>query len=200
MDNLKYVRVDNIYQRLTQRLGGREFPFEDIVEWCAECELIEIGQFTDWFRFQDVKIENIIDRQVALPENCWYLKNVKIDTSLYAKYIKFYLNGEYINLEQDYDTIYIDYYAFPTDTVTGYLIIPRGHENACFWYCMKSILLEDWLEGKIDQNRWNTIQREYEMAVEKAVAQAQRISDNERAEVLDATRIIARNYNDPTRR
>ena len=196
MDNYKYVRIDNIYQRLGQRIKGKELPFEDIVEWCAECELIEIGQFTDWNRFQDVEL-TVADRQVELPANCWYVKRVKSGTGYYNKFIDFYVNGNYINFSEDLTTVYIDYYAFPTDTVTGYLLIPRGHENACFWYCMKALHLQEYLDGRIDQNRWNMIENEYQMAVEKAVSLSTRISDNDRAKVLDAMFTKKHNYNNP---
>ena len=199
MDNYKYVRVDNIYQRLAQRIKGKELPKDDIIEWCAEVVVDVIGQYTDWFRYQDVLLEPT-DKEVALPANCWYVKNCKIDTSFKTSYIDFYVNGEYLNIDYDYSEIYIDYWALPTDSVTGYLVIPRGCQDACFWYCMKALYMEDYFERKIDQNRWNEINKEYEIAVEKAVAQTVRISDNERIKVMDAMRVINRVYSDPTKR
>ena len=200
MDSYKYVRVDNIYQRLTQRIKGKDISFPDIVEWCAECELVEIGQMTDWFRFEGVEVTDITDKQFELPENCWYVKNVKIITTFSSKFVDFYVNGNYLNLEEDYSTVYMDYFAFPTDTATGYLLIPRGHENACYWYCVKNLFLEDYLNNQIDQNRWNVIQGEYELAVEKAVALSSRISENEKIKTLDAKRTTNYNYQNPMKR
>jgi hypothetical protein len=200
MDNINYVRVDNIYQRLAQRLKGREIPFDDIVEWCAEFVINEIGQYTDWFRYQDVKITDIEDRQFELPAKCFYVKNVKIDTGYTAKYVNFYINGNYLNLEQDYSTVYIDYYAYPYDSVTGYILIPRGHEQAAFFYCIKQLHYEEYLEGKISESKWASIQYEYETAAAKAISRSNKTSDNERVDVLDAQRVINYNYKDPTRR
>jgi hypothetical protein len=202
MDNLKYVRIDNIYQRLTQRLKGREIPFEDIVEWCADCELNHIGQYTDWFWMPDVEFKKsdggIINQQIVVPTDCWYIKSVKGYNN--SRYVNFYTNGNFITLEDDLDSVWIDYYAFPTDSVTGYLIIPRGHEEACFWYCLKALSLQEYMDGRLDQNRWNVIENEFEQAVVKAVAASSRISTNDRVKTLDAMHTTFYNYKNPTRR
>jgi hypothetical protein len=199
MDNLKYVRIDNIHQRLTQRIKGKEIPFEDIVEWCAECELVEIGHFNDWFLYLDIEL-TLVDQEVDLPANCWYIKAIKTTANSASRHVDFVVNGNAIIIDEDLSTVYIDYYAFPTDSDTGYLLIPRGHENACFWYCMKALHLSDYLDGRLDQNRWNMIENEYQMACEKATALSSRISDNERAKVLDAMRTTIYNYKNLTRR
>jgi hypothetical protein len=198
MDNYKYVRIDNIYQRLTQRLKGRDISFEDIVEWCAECELIEIGHFSDWFIFQDYELV-LNDREAVLPENCWYIKSIKTDVGRKGRYVDFHANGNQINVRESLLKVYINYIAFPTDAQTGYLLIPRGHENACFWYCLKALLLSDYLDGRLDHNRWNMIENQYQMAVEKAVSQSTRMSDNERDKVLSAMRRSFFNYKEPYR-
>lgn len=202
MDNYKYVRVDNIFQRLGQRLKGIELPFDDIVEWCAECEINEIGQYQDWDINYDTHFTStdITSRQVTLPTNCFYVKSCKSGITAGCRYLDFTVNGNYLTLEEDITDFYIDYIAFPVDSVTGYLLIPRGHENACFWYCMKALKLADYLDGRLDQNRWSTIENEYQIAVEKAWSSSARISDNDKVKVLDALRTTNYNYQDPTRR
>lgn len=195
IDSSKYVRVENIYQRLTKIIKQREIPMFDIVDWCAECELDEIGIVRDMWKYTDVEV-TIADYQSALPTNCWHVIAVKKNNQP----VNFYNNGNYLNFKYNYSNVYLDYYGVPIDSDTGYPLIVRGHEDACMKYCLKMLFTEDYLTGAIDQNRWNTIENSYQDALSLATSKSSRISKNERIKVLEAMRVIKYNYRNLTQR
>jgi len=195
MDNTKYVQVDVIYQRLTQRIKKCQIDFYDVAEWCTDCMINEIGYSKDMYEYRDVLL-TISDYQAAVPTNCFRIECVKRNDRI-VNYIN---NGAYLNFEYNYTNVYIDYWAIPTDADTGLPVVPRGYEDACMWYCLKSLNLEDYLEGTMDQNRWNTINTELEVAKAKALANSSKLDRNTRIKMLRAMHTIYFNFEDVSAR
>lgn len=189
IDNNKYVKADVVYQRLTQTIKNKTIQFYDIVEWCAQCELEEIGQVIEFFEHRDVDL-TIADYQAALPVGCWRIQAVKRNESP----VDYISNGNYLNFKKNYTNVKIDYLSIPLDAETGLPLIIRGHEAACYFYCLKNLYMEDYLEGRIDQNRWNTIERNYDQAIALIPSRTSTMSRNDRIKVLDAMKTVIYNY------
>ena len=195
LENTKYVRMDVIYQRLTQRIKNRQIDFLDVVEWSTDCMINEIGWSHDMYEYRDVPL-TISDRQATIPSNCYKIECVKLNNRI----LDYVDNGAYLNFDKNYTGDLLDYWAIPTDAETGYPVIPRGYEDACFWYCLKAIYLEEYLEGTIDNSRWNVIDREYNTARERAVVNTSKISKNDRVRALRAKHTLFYNFEDTRRR
>jgi hypothetical protein len=73
-------------------------------------------------------------------------------------------------------TLFIDYLGIAVDPETGFPEIKDGHEEACYWYCLTKLMLEDYLNKKIDENRWAFIQSQYGKYVQKAKSSFQYVS------------------------
>jgi len=189
IDSSKYVRVDVVYQRLTKIIKNKEIPFLDVVDWCSECELEEIGIVRDYYLFEDVEL-TIADLQAELPSNCARIIAVKRN----HEPVTFYDNGNYLNFKQNYTNVYIDYYGIPVDSDSGYPLIIRGHEDACMKYCLKMLFYGDFIAGDIDYNRWMVINSDYENALSLVPSKSDRTTKNDRIKLLDTMRLIKYNY------
>jgi hypothetical protein len=179
----KYVTAENIAAKITRDYPGQMFDIADIIEWCAEAEN-NIGEFEAFEDVRDLEIE-IKDRKALLPCNVWRLLNVKLggcsipNYHNYGTYLTFSDNsftnmiGNLGSLGKNPPKIgtlkaHIDFIGIPIDPNTGYPLIMDGHQEACFWYCLKKMLFPDFLSGKIPSDRWQYIDMQYGQYVQKA--------------------------------
>lgn len=195
LDNTKYVTMDVVYQRLTQRIKNKQIDFLDVVEWSTDCMINDIGWSKDMFEYRDVPL-TITDLQAVIPGNCFRIECVKRNNAI-VDYID---NGAYLNFTKNYLNVLIDYWAIPTDAETSYPLIPRGYEEACFWACLKALYLEEYLDGRLDANRWNTMDMEYSRACGRALSNTSHLTKNDRVRIMRAKHTISYNYENVKRR
>jgi hypothetical protein len=96
LDNSKYVTMDVVYQRITQRIQNKQVDFYDVVEWSTDCIVNDIGWSRDMFEYRDVEL-TISDLQAAVPANCYRIECVKRNNAI-VDYID---NGAYLNFTQN---------------------------------------------------------------------------------------------------
>lgn len=183
----KFVTATAIGARLARNNKSLEFDIYDIVEWCAEAEL-NIGDFEGFKRYSGVPLE-VKDRKVLLPCNVYRLLSV---TSANCAVKNYENHGSYILFTDSSfaeKQISIDYLGIAVDPDTNFPEIKQGHEEACYWYCMTKLMLEDYLNKRIDEGRWAFIQGQYGKYVQKAKSSFQYVSRDD----MDKMAIIVNN-------
>jgi len=178
----KWVTPETIAAKIARNFKNLEFDIYDVVEWCAECE-INIGDFEGFMRYNDVEIE-VKNRKALLPCNVYRLLDVRSGNCDNCSVYNYENHGSFLRFQHNSFTnsftqntsppangelkLVIDYIGMPIDPETGFPLIKEGHEEAAYWYCLTKLLLEDWLNGKIDNSRWEFINRMYGDYVQKA--------------------------------
>lgn len=179
----KYVTAENIAAKIDRDYPDVMFDIADIIEWCAEAEN-NIGEFESFQDVRDHEIE-IIDRKALLPCNVWRLLDVKLGCCSIPNYTN---NGTYLIFSDNSFTnatfsvgtlgnnppkngtlkARIDFIGIPIDPDTGYPLIMDGHQEACYWYCLKKLLFSDFMSGKIGESKYQYIDIQYGHYVQKA--------------------------------
>lgn len=179
--NTKYTKAIEIASRISARFKSKKVDINDIIEWCAQCEIQEIRSAPEWFLYKDVNIE-VKNYQALVPCNLYRLLDVMGDNNMTR--IKYYYDGTYIRLDNNYGyaSIYINYYGLPIDDQWRPLII-KGHEKAVEYFCIKMLFEEDFIQGKMNATQWQYILSEYEMGLAKAYHSKKNLSRNEIAEM-----------------
>lgn len=187
VNGAKYITAHTIGSRIARNNKTIEFDIYDIVEWCAEAE-INIGDFEGFQRYNNVSI-TVKDKKALLPCNVYRLLQVKGAGSAVYNYEN---NGTYLIFQDNSSQgsssaganppntgelqLFIDYLGIPIDPDTNFPLIKDGHQEACYWYCMTKLMLEDYLNRKIDEGRWAFIQGQYGKYVQKAKSGFQYVS------------------------
>tara|TARA_Y100001956_G_C4099600_1_gene176976 strand:- start:39 stop:626 length:588 start_codon:yes stop_codon:yes gene_type:complete len=173
--NTKYRTAKSIANKIARDYKELQFDVFDVVEWCAEAEK-KIGQFEAFAQKKaDLKVEN---KKAELPCDVYRILSVYRGRCK----TKFHNDGCYLNFPHDNFTAQLEYLAFPTDP-DGYPIIKKGHEDACYWYCLTKLLFPDYVAGKIDHTRWEYIQIEWNKQWTKAKANYRDLSRNDMDEI-----------------
>lgn len=152
--NNKYSTVEDVLNKLAMSFKNKEWDRNDVEEWCADCIIDEVGAAPEWFVYRDVKLNvNHTIHKALEPCNVHRLLNVVNESK---DKINFYDDGTYIKVPDNYsyDNIYIDYYGLPVSE-DGKLLILKQYMNACYYHCIIRNYEEDFMDGKIDMNRWN---------------------------------------------
>lgn len=152
----KYYSAKDVAVRIARNNKNLSFELSDIIEWCAECEIYEIGEFEQFTPHYNQEI-TVKDGKALLPCNVYRVLNIAEGS---CKTKERHTNdGVYLHFP-DKGTgewkISIDYLGIPLDE-DGYPAIMDGHQEACYWYCLTKIMLEDYLNKKIDSNQWSYI-------------------------------------------
>tara|TARA_R110000868_G_scaffold222728_2_gene474575 strand:+ start:93 stop:731 length:639 start_codon:yes stop_codon:yes gene_type:complete len=175
----KYVTAEAIAAKITRDYKNLDFDFYDVVEWCVEAEN-NIAEFEQFIQYRNVPID-IIDKKALLPCNVYRLLHVRGHNCTVLNYDN---NGTYLlfgdnsvtnsrNIPTSIPahgtlTLHIDYLGVPTDLESGFPLIKDGHQEACYWYCLKKLLLPSFMEGAIPENRYRYIDEQYGHYVTKA--------------------------------
>lgn len=156
----KYVSVKNVAARIARNVKGKEWDIYDIAEWCAECEVDEIGMYEGFAKFRNVPV-NVKYNKGYMPCNVYRLLNVHRNKCSVTKYdydgafLRF--NFDDPGTRNDEYTVYIDYLGVMVDS-EGLPLILDGHQEACFWYCMTKLYFEDYMNGLTPENRYMFLQ------------------------------------------
>ena len=178
--NSKFTKAILIYSRLTSKTKGKQIDKNDIIEWCAQCEVEEIRDSSEWFLYKDLVLD-IHKHNALVPCNLYRLLDVM---DMYWNRIPYYNDGTYIRMDSKFygKQIRINYYGLPIDP-DGRPLIVKGHEKACEYFCMKQIMEEDFLTGKLNNVQWQYILSEYDDGLQKAWHSIQNLSRNEMEEI-----------------
>lgn len=161
MNNYKYTSHKEILSRLAKKFKTREFDPDTIHDWCAEAENDILRDHDYFMKFIAIKLEVKNKRQATIPCNIHSLIDVYFENGFRPLFQQSGVNL-ILNNPTDQLYLYVDYKGTPVDHNTGDVLIMRGHEAFCEAYCIRNSFYEDYLNGKIDGQRWSVIDDEYE--------------------------------------
>ena len=187
MVNYKSIRtVAGMIARSHKHL---EFDIYDMIEWCGEA-IKNIGNFESFRHYEPgvdkccrLRVEN---KQVLLPCNVYrllsvYHKHSSINNTDYLRdgdYIRFrknhYDDGEEIQIE--YLGIIIDEEGFP--------MVDELQLQACYYYCLKMMMMEDFLLGKTAPGAFQFLDQQYGKYVQKARSSFKNTTRNDMDEIM----------------
>ena len=154
-----YVNVGNIASMITRSNKNLTLDLYDVVEWCADV----IGDAGVYETYTPVKGEEYVvtNKQILLPCRLVRLVAVRRGNCLMAGN-EFTRSGPYLqfNLNENNFKVNIDYLSIPVDE-SGFPLIPNTHRQACYWYCLTKVYLEDFLNGKITADRYALMENKY---------------------------------------
>lgn len=183
MFNFQYVTAETIHQSIARRYKNMSFSISDIALWCAECLREEIQPFM----VRDLIVKNfpleVKNKQALLPENIVYLKDVKSE----GVRIEYKISGRYIYFRSNIKKAEISYAGMPIDNETGYMLIPYSSMKACRLYCLRNLMHEGFLNGKVHANSYYDIERQ----LNETILQAQSSHDDmDMAEEIEHMQIM----------
>ena len=186
-----FVSVKQVASMIARSHKHLAFDIYDIVEWCGEA-VKNISAFESFVHFTHgthpgCRIE-IKNRQALLPCNVYrllgvYHRNRPLSSTEYIRddnYLRF--NKRHHDILWDFDHIEIDYIGIPVDE-DGFPKIDEISLQACYWYCLKMLMLEDFLNGKVPGGAYEYIEEQYGKYVAKAKSSFKNISHNDMNEI-----------------
>jgi hypothetical protein len=170
----------------------------DIVEWCAEA-IKNVGNFESFHhyipeheRVCHLKIKN---RQAILPCNVYRLLRVYhrgvpmnntdyIRNDRYLRFIKHHDDWDEDDGDDDFipRRITIEFIGIPVDE-EGLPKIDEIMIQACYWYCLKMLMTEDFLFGKVPPVAFEYLEEQYGKYVQKAKSSFKNTSRNDMDEI-----------------
>jgi len=192
MYNNKFTRATEIAARITRKHKKLNVNINDIIEWCADCEINVISEAENWFLFKDVKL-TIADLQALAPCNIHRLLDVMYEGDrIYYEY-----DGTYImirddgftsdhtdNEDDDYTSgLRINYYGLPLD-IDGRPLILKGHQKACEYYCLLQLYEEPYMNGEIDGQRMGLLEKNFAEGIGDALGDMRNMSRNDKEQLI----------------
>lgn len=167
-----------IYASLASTYKRKIMEYDEItiIRWCSDVVAILL---TD----ERAAVEVVADMgmpvnlQLPLPDGIVQLIRVyATDTNALVPYSH---QGSYVYFEPKFEFTNISFRYRQLMIEDGYPLIPRGFEKACEAYCIYQMYHEDYLDGRIDGQRWQDISNTKDWEIEAASRAWDSINDNE---------------------
>lgn len=179
-----YVRLASLYKHKMA-----EYDPYTIMRWCTEV-------ITDFITDDSGMIDKIaelgipVNNMLPIPIGLFKLEYVFITGS--NTKISYSHQGDYLLFAEQYSNTNIScyYHSFVFDD-DGFPLIKRGYEKACEAHCIYNMYQEDFMEGKIDINRWKNIEYTNDWEIEAAARSWSEVNDSFVKDVLDAATNVA---------
>jgi len=168
VDNSKYTDHRAIMASLGSVIKNRSIQEADVIEWCQECERNYIKDPMTFWKYMGIALDVENLNNTTSPPRARVPCNVIRILDVYASEndetgLRILNVGNYIHLPKGYTntTVYLNFLGTPIDLETGTPLILKGHEEACKAFILKQIYYEDFLNGKIDANRFSFINEDF---------------------------------------
>jgi len=170
-----YTNHKEIVNRLSKKFKTINFNPDTVHDWCAEAENDILRDYDYFQKFVSIPLKIINKRLIELPCNVHSIIDVYYKGGNRPRYFN---SGNNITLASDSKekVLYVDYKGTPVDPNSGDVLIMRGHELFCEWTCVKNALLEKYLNGEVDGQRWAAIDEELYRAENVAVQDMRRFT------------------------
>ena len=175
--NNKYFTATEIYARLLSSFPKKtaEINKIDVMRWCSEVITDSLRDPVGRIINKKIRIgfgkkKEVKDGRVPVPMHVYKLEAVYNERNHLIQNYQY--NGEYIFFS-DADMpreVYIDYYSILLDADSGFPLIKRGYELACYSYCVYKMFEEDAsvIPPRIQQWRWLQIVQDKDWEIEAA--------------------------------
>lgn len=176
------VKIQTIASKLARDYKGLDFDINEIGEWCFEV-VKEIGDY-DYFNEVYGEVLEAKNKKWKLPCGIYRLlevfpmHNLSVYNASGDRFkTRFHNDGTYLRFQndlsglikkdfpQDGTKISIDYLGYEMDE-NGFPLIPDTAQDACFWYCVMKLKLEDFLNGKFQGYPY--VESQYDKAISSA--------------------------------
>jgi len=147
---------------LTRNHKALNWDMGDLIEWCWEV-MEDIGNYNAYDEMLDVEVK-VESGRGRLPCGIMRLLRVRKNGVVYNNFLD---DGVYLKPGFDNGTLIIDYLGIPSDE-EGLPKIEITIRQCCYFYALKKLLIDDYLYGKIPENRWERICQDYDNSVAKA--------------------------------
>ncbi len=150
----KYIDHTVILAMLTRDFPNKQWDEANVIEWCQHVENNILGNVDAMVRYIDYPVK-VINGRAQIP--CFAHKvfsysktkdtHVDVSTRKFENYLSVYddiKHGE----------IFLSFVGMPIDLETGSPLILKGHEDICYWFCVKSAHTEAYFTGELDHSRW----------------------------------------------
>lgn len=177
------------------------FDIWDLVEWCSEA-IKNVGNFESFHHYIPeheplchLKIKN---KQAMLPCNVYRLLRVYhrgvpmnntdyIRNDNYLRFVRHHDDWDENDMDEDDDDfiprrVTIEFIGIPVDK-EGFPIIDEIMIQACYWYCLKMMMTEDFLLGKVSPVAFNYLEEQYGKYVQKAKSSFKNTTRNDMDEI-----------------
>ena len=180
------LTYNDIIARFSSRNKTLTIDKYDIIDWVGEC-VRSIGNIDncEWFKGVPLVLEN---KSALLPCNFYkldYLYKGRSPFSLSSDGDFRVVGEKRINFDNNYSNITIDYYGLPLDE-EGYVAVENDLvAEACYWYCLHNLMLDDYLQGLIDQGRWQFVLESKNIAMSDAEGSLRKFNKNRQTRLLE---------------
>lgn len=166
---------EDILSKFQSRNKNLQIDKWDIIDWCSEA-VRQIGNLDYCDFYKDVAV-TIANKTTPLPCNFYkldgvYKSGLLLDTS------KFREKTRYVDFSENYTDIKIDYYGLPVDADGYPEIANEDVAEFCYWYCLELLMLDDYLQGALPENRYRYITDRKETSCNEASASLRRMNKN----------------------
>lgn len=191
----KYVTANDIYMRIisTFKSKGAEISKIEVVRWCSEVITDYLKDPVGLIEHLRVKVP-IYNGTANMPTNIFKLQRVYGEDG--SACVDFMYQGDYMQFPDIYKAknILIDYYSLALDDATGFPLIKKNYQPACYAYCVYKMFEEDAsvIPPRIQQWRWLQIVQDKEWEIEAAHRSWDGLTDNEIMEIHNA--LINKDY------
>ena len=196
MNTNKYFTATEIYNRLSmtypKKMKG--LPLRNVVEWCATVEVEYIKDFAQFIEVIGHEV-SVANYRGKLPCNIFKLENVYTQEN--KRLFNYGYNGTYLFFEREEietGTVLIDYRGIPLGD-DGLPLLLTGHEEACAKYCVYQLYQEDLAENTVSRFFIQSIQTEFNDAVDDARSSHRHMTGDDRHRYIMAMANMLPNVN-----
>jgi hypothetical protein len=181
---MKYYNYKTVASKITNLFKNIQFDEDVIAQWCAEC-CMNLGQF-EFFEYKASVLIPVTNHMAEVPCDLYQLKRVYFNFCPYNAYTH---DGVFIKTKIPNGEIAIDYLAIKMDS-EGLPIILFQQLDACLWFCIHNLILEPFLMGKIDANKYQMVEQKYQLHYIASIGDTSLVSQDDIERVAQLARAM----------
>ncbi len=152
----KYTNHKIVLADLGRNFKNMQWDEMDVIEWCQHVENRIVPDVDHMVKYIDHEVE-VVNGQAKVPHYAHRVEKYSL-TPKARKHVNVLRMDSYIDVHHHLENgkIYVTFVGMPVDENCVPMIV-KGHEQLCYWYCVKCAFTEKWLMGEIDHSRWDYI-------------------------------------------
>lgn len=169
-DNFLYTTVDDVIGDIARIIKQKTINREDVMAWSFELLTDIIPDVDSMVKYRDIPLDVVagLKPTALLPCNVHMLEDVYSSLNS-TEGINYITNGTYLYLDESYtlDTVYVSYVGLRI-LDNGDPAILKTHKQACVWFSIHNMYMEDYLNNKLNGQQWGEIVRNKDMQISAA--------------------------------
>lgn len=128
----------------------------DVIDWCAEV-IRSCGNLDYCNLYKNFELTIDKNKIAMLPCNFYKLDYVLINGKPMLADLFREKSRKLISFDEQYTNVTIDYYGTDLDDEGYPSIASEDLTEACYWYCLEMMMLDDFLMNKMSENKYRHI-------------------------------------------